>query len=222
MTSGRNFIPRTKAQFFIWQSDFYNRILEKLSSFKIEESAVKELTAAKSKYELGFGRASNPDSVNRADRVELRERTAEYQEKIRQFVNEHIRFNSHVSDYDRKYLGLTVVDKTPTPVTEPATHPVLTVDFSQPQRHIVHIKDEKLDSKRKPEGVKECEIWYKIADVQPVHDSELQYAGSATKSTFVLNFDSSDQIKKVWYKARWVNTRGQHGGWSVYTSAIIA
>ncbi|MDR1698949.1 MAG: hypothetical protein LBR75_03910 [Prevotellaceae bacterium] len=219
---GVNYIPTAHDKFSVWQNVFYNRVTEKLSSFKIEESKLKDLTAAKSKYELAFQRASNPDSANRADRVERDEREADYKTAIRAFVNENIRYNSNISDYDRQYLGLTIADHTPTPAAVPHTHPVLRIDFSEPQQHTIHIRDEKLDSKQKPEGVKECEIWYKIASEQPTHDSELHYAGSATKSTFSIDFGAEEQGNKVWYKGRWVNTRGQHGTWSVYTSAIIA
>ena len=222
MSVKRDYVPEAQAKFFIWQGDFYDRVNEKLNSFKIDAAKLKDVTAAKSKYEQAFQRASNAESANRADRVERNERAKQYKTEIRKFVNENIRYNSNVSDYDRQYLGLTVTDTIPTAAPVPATHPVLSVDFSQPQQHTVHIKDEKLDTKRKPEGVKECEIWYKISDEQPQNDSELQYAGSATKATFVTNFGSAEQGRRVWYKGRWVNTRGQHGTWSVYTSAIIA
>ncbi len=217
-----DYIPRTHDSFYAWQNNFYNRVNEKLNSFKIDAAKIKEVTAAKSKYEQAYQRASNADSASRADRVERDKRESDYKTAIRAFVNENIRYNSSVGEYDRQYLGLTVPDTTPTAASVPATHPVLSIDFSQPQQHTVHIKDEKLDSKRKPEGVKECEIWYKISDEQPLRDSDLQYAGSATKSTFSLNFGAEEQGNRVWYKGRWVNTRGQQGTWSVYTSAIIA
>ncbi len=162
------------------------------------------------------------EGANAADRVELRQRTAQYKSVIRQLNNEHLRFNSNVSDYDRKYLGLTVIDTKPTPAPVPETHPVLKVDFSQPSRHTLHIADEAKSGKGKPDGVKECEIWYKIADEKPTHYSELLYAGSSSKSPFLMEYDSSDEGKRVWYNARWVNTRGQHGPWGGYASAIIA
>ncbi len=215
------FIPQAQNDFNIWQDNFYNRVLEKLNSFKLEDSTIKGLTATKSNYDKAFGRANNPDSANRADRVELKLRTAEYRQEIRLFNNEHLRFNSNVSDYDRKYLGLNIADTTPTPAAVPDTHPDLSVDFSESLHHTLHIKDDKLDSKRKPAGVKECEIWYKISDEKPKVE-ELQYAGTSSKATFFMEFSSDNEGKRVWYRARWINTRGEHGRWGVYASAIIA
>ncbi len=219
---GANFIPASHDGFFRWQNDFYNRVNEKLNSFKIDAAKLKDVTAAKSKYEQAYLRASNPESANRSDRVERNERAAQYKTAIRAFVNENIRFNSSVSDYDRNYLGLTVPDTKPTPAPVPVTHPVLKIDFSQPSRHTLHIIDEEKSGRQKPGGVQQCEVWYKITDEQPGHYSELQYAGIATKSTFLIEYDSADAGKKVWYNARWLNTRGQHGPWGIYTGAIIA
>ncbi len=217
-----DFIPTTRDTFHTWQGNLFDRLMEKVGSFKLEAADMKDLEAAKSKYELAHKRASNPESANRADRVELRERTATYKAMIRQFNNSCLRFNSYVSDYDRQYLGLTVVDTNPTPAAVPVSQPALSIDFSAPLHHSILIKDNKLNSKRKPAGVKECEIWYTIAVDEPLLESDMQYAGVCGKSTFGMDFNLADRGKKVWYRARWINTRGQHGTWGVYASAIIA
>ncbi|MDR1698476.1 MAG: hypothetical protein LBR75_01445 [Prevotellaceae bacterium] len=218
----KDYIPATQARFFVWQSDFYNRVNEKLNSFKIDAEKLKAVTAAKSKYELAFSRASNVDTANRADRVERDERAADYKAAIRLFVNENIRFNGNISDYDRQYLGLTVADKTPTPATIPATRPVLTVDFSEPQKHVLHIRDSASSKKTKPAGVMHCEIWRKQGGEMPQSDSELAFAGSSTKSTFSVIYDSALAGTRVYYKARWVNTRSEPGNFGVLTAAVRA
>ncbi len=221
MTIRRDYIPKAHDAFYAWQTNFFNRSNEKLNSFKIDPEEFKEVIARKSKFELAYLRASNADGANRADRVERDERESEYKAAIRAFVNEHIRFNSNVSDYDRKYLGLTVADTTPTPSSVPATHPVLTVDFSEPQKHIIHIQDSASSSKTKPAGVMHCEIWSKQGGEMPVSDSELSFVGSSTKSTFVLTYDASLSGTRVYYKARWVSTRSQQGSFGIVTVAVI-
>jgi hypothetical protein len=217
-----DYIPQAHDTFFVWQSDFYSRREEKMSSFQINEEKLKPLTAAKSKYELAYKRASNPDAANRADRVERDEREAEYKAAIRLFVNENIRYNSRVGDYDRKYLMLTVPDTTSTPAPVPTTHPVLRIDFSEPSRHTVHILDEAKSSRRKPEGVKECEVWYRVADEEPTHFADLHYAGSTSNGKMLIEFDVPQRGKKVWYNARWINTRGEKGPWGEFENAFIA
>ncbi len=217
-----DYVPTTHAKFFAWQSDFYDRISEKLNSFKIDAAKLKDVTAAKSKYENAYQKASSPKAANSADRLERNEREAAYKKAIRAFVNENIRFNSSVGDYDRKYLGLTIPDATLTPAPVPTTHPVLSVDFSETRAHILHIKDSVKAGRGKPVGVKECEVWYQITEQQPTSASETHCAGSTSSGTMKIQFDLAQEGKKVWYCARWKNTRGIHGGWSRFVSAIIA
>ena len=217
-----DYLPRAKAALYVWQDIFYNRVMEKQGSFKIDEAKYKPLTAAKSKYDLSFGRANNVDSANRADRVELKVRTAEYKAEIRKFINENIRFNSNVSEYDRQYLGLTIADTTPTPVTVPLTHPVIEIDFSETRVHILHLKDESKSGKSKPAGVRNAEVFAKVGGEPPVDDSELLLAGTPSDGKLRLTYAAGQVGLRVYYQARWVNTRSQAGEFGSVVSAVIA
>ena len=217
-----DYIPKPHDKFFVWQGDFYNRAQEKLNSFQIDAGKFQPVTAAKSKYELAFHRASNPEGANASDRVERDEREAEYKAVIRGFVNENIRFNSRVSDYDRKYLGLTIPDSKPTPSTVPATHPVIEVDFSETRVHTLHIRDEHGQSKAKPHGVRNCELWSKVGGDAPADDSELTLAGTASSGKLRLTYAIEQTGLRVYYQARWVSTRSEAGEFGEVVSAIIA
>ncbi len=222
MSSGKDYLPQSQSKFFIWQSDFYDRVNEKLNSFKIDAAKLKDVTASKSKYEQAFERASNAESANRADRVERNERAAAYKTEIRKFVNENIRYNSNVSDYDRQYLGLKVPDTTPTPVSVPATHPVIEVDFSETRVHTLHLKDEGKSGKSKPSGVRNAEVWAKVGGDPPVDDSEMMLFGTTSDGKLRLTYPSGQVGLRVYYQSRWVNTRSQAGAFGSVVSAIIA
>ncbi len=221
MATRIDYIPQANAKFFSWQNDFYNRVNEKLNSFKIDAAKLKDVTAAKSKYETAYLRASNAEAANTSDRLERNRRTTAYKKAIRAFVNENIRYNSNVDEYDRNYLGLNIPDPTPTPAPVPLTFPRLSVNFATPEQHTLRITDSEKAGRGKPQGVKECEIWHKITDTIPADNSELLYAGCSSKTSFILNFGAENVGKRVFYRARWINTRGVHGPWGVYTSAII-
>ncbi len=222
MSSGKDYIPRTQSQFFVWQDDFYNRVNEKLNSFKIDAAKLKDVTAAKSKYEQAFERASNAESANRADRVERNVRETAYRTEIRKFVNENIRYNSAVSDYDRQYLGLTVADTIPTPVTIPTTHPVIEVDFSETRVHTLHLKDEGKSGKSKPAGVRNAEVWAKVGGEPPVDDSEMMLCGTTSDGKLRLTYPAGQVGMRVYYQSRWINTRSQAGAFGSVVSAVIA
>lgn len=183
-----DYIPASHDGFFVWQNDFYNGVSEKMSSFKINADKLKPLTEAQIDYLQAFARASNPDGANSADRVERNEREAAYKTAIRQFVNECIRFNSDVSDSEKKSLGLTVRDTKRTPVPLPETHPVIEIDFSETRVHKLRIKDEFSDKYGKPYGVRECEVWVKVGGEMPRMDSEMTLAGSSSNGKLRLTY----------------------------------
>lgn len=216
------YIPRAHNKFYVWQGDFYSRVSEKQGSFAIDVSKFKALTEAQHKYIQAFDRASNPDEANRADRVERNEREAEYIRVIRNFVNENVRYNSRVSDYDRKYLGLVVPDKKPTPAAIPETHPLIEVDFSETRVHKLRMKDERTKSTAKPAGVRDAEIWAKVGGKSPSENSELTLVGSSSNGKLRLNYELSQLGEKVYYQARWVNTRSQPGEFGPIVMAVIA
>lgn len=216
------YIPRAHNNFYVWQDKFYRRANEKLGSFAIDASKFKVLTTTQSKYLQDFGRASNSDEANRADRVERNEREAEYMSAIRDFVNENIRYNSRVSDYDKKYLGLVIPDETPTPVAIPETHPLIEVDFSETRVHTLRLKDERTKSTAKPAGVRDAEVWAKVGGESPESDKELTLVGTTSNGKLRLTYELEQLSEKVYYQARWVNTRSQPGEFGPVVMAVIA
>lgn len=219
---GTHYIPRAHDTFFIWQSDFYTRVNEKLDSFNIDTAKLEELAKVKSSYELAFHQASNPDAANRADRLARNRCEEEYKTAIRHFVNENIRFNRYVSDSEKQYLGLKIADRTPTPVSIPVTHPVIEVDFSETRVHTLHLKDEALSGRAKPEGVRNAEVWVKTGGEQPLDDSEMSLAGTTSDGKLRLTYTQRQVGLRAYYQARWINTRSQAGAFGSIVSAIIA
>jgi hypothetical protein len=72
--------------------------------------------------------AANAGSVDRLDRKEKAKELTKY---IRDFVNTNLRYNPGMTDDDRKQLGLTIPDTTPTTDTvDPAEYPEIDADTS--------------------------------------------------------------------------------------------
>lgn len=160
--------------------------------------------------------------ANSSDRLERNEREASLKKEIRHVVNAYIRYNDHVSDYDKNYLGLTIPDVKPTPPSVPSTSPLARVEFGERLQHMIHFYDEESASKAKPKGVKGCEIWFKIGGDAPVDASELRYLATPSASPYSASFEGEFEGEKVYYWMRWINTRDEHGPWGVPTSAVIA
>src|SRR6185436_1212661 len=59
-----------------------------------------------------------------------------------------VRNNNGVSNADKTALGLTIVDRTPTPVPPPASSPILNVVAATPGEHALRFADSNAPDKR--------------------------------------------------------------------------
>jgi hypothetical protein len=66
-----------------------------------------------------------------------------------------------------------------------------------------------------------AEILYEIRDEPPATAEDLRHSSFATKTRMVYTFTEAERGKKVYFAARWENTRGEKGPWSDVVSAII-
>ncbi|MDR1699293.1 MAG: hypothetical protein LBR75_05680 [Prevotellaceae bacterium] len=222
MATRTDYIPHSHTQFFVWQNNFFEYLQKMYETFGITEQRLAALGEIRVRYTEAFAKASSKTTANSADRLLRNETEAEYVTAIRVFTAECLRYNPKVSDADRVLLGITVRDRTYTRVAVPTSHPVLRVSLFGISCHKVHFKDSELESRHKPKGVKECEIWYAFGNEMPKHDNEWHYAGSSANGSLLMEFEFSERGKQVYYQARWVNTRGKKGGWGNTASAYIA
>jgi hypothetical protein len=128
---------------------------------------------------------------------------------------------SVLSPADRDTLGIGQQHSSGAPVPVPTSRPLAQVDTSQRLQHTISFVDSETPTSRaKPEGVRGCQIWYKVGST--VGDPrELTFAATDTRSPYVLQFDGADAGKMVYYWLRWENTRGEIGPWSDVVSATI-
>ncbi|MEC4050211.1 hypothetical protein OX284_012280 [Flavobacterium sp. SUN046] len=127
--------------------------------------------------------------------------------------------NSVLTNQDRITLNLLSRDTSRTPTAVPFTKPVVLVDTRNHLEHTISFSN--IDgSKKKPEGVRACQIWYKIGSA-PIDPSELTYMASDTASPYIHHFEGKDAGKNIYYWLRWENTRGEVGPWSDAIMATI-
>ena len=131
-----------------------------------------------------------------------------------------------VSDEERKALGITVRDTTPTGISAAvaaATRPVGMVSTAQRLRHEIRFFDEATPTSRaKPDGVMGCEIWVKIGTTPPADSSECTFLALDTASPYTAEYPGAAAGKTAYYMLRWVTTRGDKGPWSETLAATIA
>jgi hypothetical protein len=120
---------------------------------------------------------------------------------------------------DRNTLNIAERSTTRTPTPVPTSAPVAQVDTSKRLEHTISFADES-GSAAKPDGVKGCQIWYKIGE-PAIDPSELSYMATDTASPYNYQFNGSHAGKTVYYWLRWENSRGKTGPWSNVVMATI-
>ena len=217
-----DYIPNSDAEFNNWQANLVECVQANATAWGIPAEDITALTAKQSVWKTCYSKASNKQNRTSAD-VQAKDDAREPHEKdLRKFVAQWLAHNAKVSNSDRDRLGITIKSTTHTPKPIPTTSPVGTIDFSVRMQHGIHYTDEATPrSKAKPNGVHGCEVWMKLGDEAPRDTSELTFLATNTASPYVATFDGVHVGKTVWYRLRWVNTRGEHGPWSSVISSTV-
>jgi len=141
---------------------------------------------------------------------------------IRQFVKQWLAFNAKVSDTNRVGMSLTVRDKTNTRVNQPKITPGINVREIQHLIHILSIRHPSTpDSKAKPKGIRAVQIFMSVSEKQPKL-KDYRFVGNATRHLYRVNHNPQNKGETAWYIARYENTRGETGTWSMHRRAVIA
>lgn len=217
-----DYIPKSDANFDIWQLSLVQIISDNKVAWGIPDEDIQRITTSQAPWMSAFAKASIRHNRTSADVQAKHDCREAYDDVIRGFVAQWLSNNIKVTDSDRERMGLTVRSDSHTPVPVPDSIPVATIDFSVRWQHTVNYVDaDSPRSKAKPLGVFGCEIWIKTGDEPPKDSSELRYLTTCTRTPFKITFEGADVGKTAYYWLRWVNRRGQQGPWSSMVSAMI-
>ncbi len=217
----RDNVPESDPEFDIWQKNLITIVESNGTAWSIPADAVTALKSKQTVWITAYGKASILKTRSSADVQEKNDARNDYEKNLRSFISEYLAFNSKITNGDRDRLQIKVRSGQRTPVGIPVTHPVGDINISKNQRHIISYVDSDSNGKGKPEGVHGCEIWRKVGGDAPVNDGEYTYLATDTSSPYTATYGIAEISKRVYYRFRWVNTRGETGPWSTPISAIV-
>jgi hypothetical protein len=128
-----------------------------------------------------------------------------------------------ITDTQRNGAGVPIRSTTRTAAPVPTTAPTITrmVRSAPCVLRLFFADSATPDSRAKPDGVSHIEIREQIGGTEPTNCDTMLFLGSGTRSPFSAHFEMADMGKTVYIAARWVNTRGQTGPWSLLFKGII-
>ncbi|HEY0405584.1 MAG TPA: hypothetical protein VGC89_07635 [Pyrinomonadaceae bacterium] len=221
MAKSQNYIPRSDAEFDVWQENIMAQLKGDKSKFALSNESDAELSSLQTTWQARNVEHLEAQSKAAAARVAKDAQRGEYEAALRKQVRQ-TQNAPGVSDADRALLRITIRDTQPTAPAPPSTRPVVQVDTSQRLGHGLDVTDEFTPTSRsKPKGVTYYEVWVKVGDSPPVDESELRFLDTGTTSTFNVKYTGRDAGKTAHYMVRWVNSRKEKGPWSQTVSATI-
>ncbi len=221
MSKRKDYIPRTDADFDLWQENLLNQLKSDKPRFALSDESETSLTALQTEWQRTNEAHVQAQAAARAASVAKDDAREAFETALRQQVRQ-TQSAPGVTDSDRAQLGVTIRDTEPTAPAAPATRPVAQVDTGQRLRHTLMVTDEMTPTSRaKPKGVSHYEVWVKVGDAPPVDASQLRFLDTSTTASFDVDYEGADGGKIAHYMLRWVNSRKQKGPWSHTVSATI-
>jgi hypothetical protein len=217
-----DFIPRSDAAFSSWQNNLLNKAEAAEMRLNIPPDVMMDIRIKQGRWMMAYQAVEDPATCTKAAVKEKQEARDDFESTIRGFNNAYLIHNPAMTDADRENFGLPVHDTKPTPAPDIGSRPELEADFKQLQKHILMARDTEIKSAGKPAHVAGFEIWRKVGEPAPTTDADWQLVVQAPHSPHALTYNEAESGLRVYYRVRWVNTRGVPGPWSETVSVIIA
>ncbi|HTX55254.1 MAG TPA: hypothetical protein VMD08_17755 [Candidatus Baltobacteraceae bacterium] len=208
-------MPTKDAAFDAWAANFSSLIAAGPASFGLAAADATAITAAYNAWEAAYGPVTSPSSKTKAA-VQAKNTARVTAEQTFRPYAQQISLNPAVSSDNKIALGLNPRTSTPSPISPPASNPVLTVASAGNLSLVVRYRDSvsSVSVKAKPYGVAHCQISYGVSATAVADPTSLPQTALATKSPLTLTFDSAAGGKQVYLAARWVTRTGKYSPWS--------
>jgi hypothetical protein len=215
-----DYIPTTDGNFLEWVKNLLTYLQEHAREWELDPSTYAELERLLSIYQAAYEKAKAPNRGS-ADVLAKNESRNALKKATRQYVKEYLINNHHITDEDRKLMGLPIHDTKPTPAVVSISPPKAEAKQPSPAVVEIHFHDAESEDRAKPEGQPGAEIAWIVSDEKPADWDDLTHSSYSTRSPLRLAFKAPDRGKTLYFALRWQNTRGIKGPWSEIMSTII-
>jgi hypothetical protein len=214
------YIPPKDAQFNNWINNFSTLITASPATYGLTAADATTIAGVTSTWNTDYALVTSP-ATKSAQAVQNKNTAKINALGIVRPYAQQISLNPGVTSANKIALGLNPKTSTPSPITPPASNPILGILSQNPGIVNMTYRDSATSptSKAKPYGVKLLAL-YGMQSATPVVDpSTLPLIFTPTKSPFQFSFPPGYTKGSTWYfAAKWQVQTGKQGPWS----AIIA
>jgi hypothetical protein len=215
------YIPSTDSALASWATNFDSIVAVDFAALGVTAPEAAAITAATSAYNSALVLATDPGTRTPVTVQAKNTAKADLLGLVRP-IAQRIAINPAIDDMDKVDLGLNPRGTVPTPVAPPTTFPVVDLLAATPGQIKIQYRDsETPDSKAKPYGVVQMEVWVAVASAPVVDPALAVYFGPATKSPHFVDFEPASAGDVATFFCRWRNRNGGVGPWSSPVSMIV-
>jgi hypothetical protein len=217
-----DYMPTEDAEFSLWAQAFANGISSNFSAYMLTSAQAASIQQVVDEFVAAL-LVSKAESTRTKPTIVAKDNAREICETLCRQYAVLIKENSGISDEDKVAIGVRPINPTRQPVACPDTAPLLNIiESTQGVQELRYADSATPDSRAKPFGATELQLFRVIGTVESAPLSEAEFYAKVTRNPVKVQFDEADDGKIVTYYARWAGPRGDVGPWSVPVSMRIA
>lgn len=217
-----DYIPSQDDAFRTFAENFAANITSSPSTYMLTAGQAASIQGVVDVFVAKLAIAGNEMTRTKATIAEKDDARSIAEHMIRQYAID-IKYNEGVPDSEKLIIGVRPINPNREPIAPPTSPPLLNVLGNLPGVQSLRFADSNTpDSRAKPFGVTELQLFRGVGDAEALPLSECQFYGKITRNPVEVNFTEADDGKIATYYARWATAKGEVGPWSVPVSFRIA
>lgn len=216
-----SYIPTRDTELGAWAGNFSTLVSASPGSYGLTAGDATTIATYVNAFTAALGVVNNPATKSKATVAAKDGAKAAMLDIVRPYAQQ-VRNNLGVGNSEKLALGLTVVDRTPSPVPAPVSSPLLNVIAATPGEHMLRFSDSaQPDRRSKPAGVIGLQLFVAVGTGIVSDPKVAQFRAFVTRQPYAVPFEAADNGKLATYFARWQNGKGDVGPWSTAVSFTV-
>jgi hypothetical protein len=217
-----DYIPANDAQFSLWAQAFANGISANSALYMLTPAQAASIQSVTDNFVAALLVATTEATRTKATIIAKDNARSVCESLCRQYAI-LIKNNVGIDDADKVNIGVRPINPDREPIECPQTSPLLNIIGNTPgSQTVVYADSLTPDSKARPFGASELQLFRVIGNVESAPLSEANFLGKFTRNPIAVEFSEADDGKIATYYGRWASVRGETGPWSLPVSMRIA
>ncbi len=209
---GTNYLPTRDAALITWATNFDQKVRAAYTDLGLSTDQATELTAALLLFSANHQTANNPDTRSPTAIIAkdgARHALVQLIRSLARIIHAH----PAVTDVERSELGLSLRDRSQSPIPAPTIAPGLDIISAVGRTIHLRLHESSASLRRgKPRGVAAAGFYSSIGAAPPAELDDWHFHGHASRTRVSLAFAAEiPPGALIWLTARWLNPRMQPG-----------